>query len=104
METSKHIIAMVPPGDVRRSFASRAWQILSLGDRLGLRTVIVLWLAVAIGSGLFLGWSWVAAAGLSSIVLAILPCAAMCALGLCGGSSGKKCSDKTSKVPPETQP
>lgn len=106
METSKiNVTAMGLSGDAPPPLASRIWQILSLGDRLGRRTAVVVWLAAAIGSGLFLGWSWVVAAGLSSIVLGLLPCAAMCALGLCGGSSGKKCSDKSAaKVPPETQP
>lgn len=106
METSKINVTVIGlSGDVPTPLASRLWRILRLGDRLGWRTAVVVWLAVAIGSGLFLGWSWVVAAGLSSIVLGLLPCAAMCALGLCGGSSGKKCSDKTAaKVPPETQP
>ena len=105
METSKFNVTAIGPSGVPTPFASRLWQILSLGDRLGRRTAVGVWLAAAIGLGLFLGWSWVVAAGLSSIVLGLLPCAAMCALGLCGGSSGRKCSDQTAaKVPPEMQP
>ena len=41
-------------------------------------------LAVAGGAaGMFFGWDWLVAAGLAGIVLGVLPCLAMCALGLC---------------------
>lgn len=41
-------------------------------------------LALAGGTGaLVLGWDWVVAAGLASIILALAPCLVMCALGLC---------------------
>ena len=87
------------------SFGSLLWRMLTLGHRLGSRTAVVVWTATAIGLGLFAGWGWIVAAGLSSTVLALLPCAAMCALGLCGGNSGKKCSDKTSAgTPSDTGP
>jgi hypothetical protein len=33
--------------------------------------------------GLGLGWDWLAAVGVLPILLSFLPCAAMCALGLC---------------------
>jgi hypothetical protein len=33
--------------------------------------------------GLALNWDWLTAAGLAPIILGILPCAVMCALGLC---------------------
>jgi hypothetical protein len=38
---------------------------------------------VAIAGGLALTWSWLVAASLAPVVLALLPCAAVCALGLC---------------------
>jgi len=106
METSKiDASAMDPSGDAGMSFASRLWRILTLGDRLARRNAVVVWADAAIGLGLFAGWNWVVAAGLSSTVLALLPCAAMCALGLCAGSSGKKCSDKAAPgAPPDTSP
>jgi len=50
-----------------------------LGSRRGL---LVLG-AVVIGLGLVLKWNWVVAAGIAPFLLAVLPCAAMCALGLC---------------------
>ena len=86
--------AVGPSVGAGMSFGSRVWRMLTLGHRLGRRTALVLWTATAIGLGLFAGWGWIIAAGLSSTVLALLPCAAMCALGLCGGDSAKKCSEK----------
>lgn len=38
---------------------------------------------------LYAGWDWLVAAGLATTVLALAPCLAMCALGLCIGQ-GKK--------------
>ena len=40
-------------------------------------------IALAGGLALYAGWGWLAATGLSAIVLALAPCLAMCALGLC---------------------
>ena len=51
---------------------------------------------VAIAAGLLLvpalyfGWNWLVAAGLTSVVIGVLPCLAMCALGLCMGRMSKK--------------
>lgn len=62
--------------------------------RYGLRSrtgKLVVGVGVVAG-GLFLGWDWVVAAGLAPIVFAVLPCAAMCALGLCMKPGGKSCS------------
>mgnify|MGYP005841479961 CR=1 FL=1 len=43
----------------------------------------------AIAAGLVLNWGWLTAVGAAPILLSLLPCAAMCALGLCmrGGAS-----------------
>ncbi len=60
-----------------------------LGGRKG---IIALALATA-GSGLYLGWGWLTAVGIAPILLALAPCAAMCALGLCmNKGGGKSCS------------
>jgi len=48
----------------------------------GRRTLFVL-AAVLILGGVALNWGWLVAAGLAPILIAILPCAVMCALGLC---------------------
>ena len=46
--------------------------------------------ALALGVGL--NWGWLAAAGITPVLLAVLPCAAMCALGLCMPGMMKKSS------------
>ena len=48
----------------------------------GKRGLIVLAVAV-VGAGMIMNWSWLVAIGAAPLLLAILPCAAMCALGLC---------------------
>lgn len=50
---------------------------------LGRRRVLIPAAIAIVGGGLLLNWSWVVAIGLAPLLLAILPCAAMCALGLC---------------------
>lgn len=45
--------------------------------------------AVALaGGGAALGWPWLVAFGVAPLVLSLLPCAAICALGLCMGKHG----------------
>ena len=51
--------------------------------------------AVIVAAGLAFKWSWLVAAGITPVLLSVLPCVAMCALGLCmnrivGGSSGRQ--------------
>jgi len=41
-------------------------------------------------AGLALGWDWVVAAGLAPLVVSVLPCVAMCALGMCAMRGGQK--------------
>jgi len=49
--------------------------------------------AAAVGVGLYFSWGWLAAVGVAPVLLALAPCAAMCALGLCmRGGGGKSCS------------
>jgi hypothetical protein len=65
---------------------------MTFGARLSLRTTLILSLFAATGLALYSGWSLVVAAGLSTLVLSLLPCAAACTLGLCASRPGKKCS------------
>lgn len=45
---------------------------------------VLLGIAIAaIAIGLTLNWSWLVAAGIAPILLAMLPCLVMCGLGLC---------------------
>ena len=82
--------------------------ILTLDGRVSQRTTLTVLVVAAIGSGLVLGWDSLVAAGLSGIILAVLPCAAMCAFGLCASRMGKKetaAGTDTQAVPPkEAQP
>jgi hypothetical protein len=70
----------------------------------GRRGLIVLAVA-ATGIGLYLSWGWLAAAGIAPLLLALAPCAAMCALGLCASKMGSKSgSTNSSDKPPEDKP
>lgn len=46
--------------------------------------------AVIVPIALYGGWDWLAATGLATILIAVLPCLAMCALGLCMGRGKSK--------------
>ena len=53
--------------------------------------------AGVLGLGLLFKWNWLVAVGVAPLLLSVLPCLAMCALGLCmgkmaGGSSGAQAS------------
>lgn len=55
----------------------------TIGRRLRGRNGLILLAVVAIGAGAALNWSWLVAAGIAPLVISVLPCLAMCALGLC---------------------
>lgn len=60
-----------------------------LGGRRGLLGLA----AAVVVVGLAFNWSWLVAAGIAPLLVAVLPCAAMCALGLCmSRQTGKQCS------------
>jgi hypothetical protein len=68
-----------------------------LGSRRGLLVLA----GLAIAAGLALNWSWLAAAGIAPILISVLPCLAMCALGLCmNRSGGKSCSTAARNADP----
>ena len=50
---------------------------------LGGRRGLIMLAAVAVAGGLAFNWSWLAAVGATPLILALAPCAVMCALGLC---------------------
>ena len=64
--------------------------ILTLGGRVKRSTSVAVLVVIALGAGLFFGWDSLAALGVSGIVLSLLPCLAMCALGICASRVGKK--------------
>lgn len=64
-----------------------------LGRFFRSRRGLILLAAIALGLGAALNWSWLVAVGIAPLLIGVLPCAAMCALGLCmttmaGRSSG----------------
>ncbi len=53
------------------------------------------WIAatLALAAGAVLNWSWLVAIGVAPLLVAALPCVAMCALGLCmNRMMGRSCS------------
>ncbi|MEQ9180470.1 MAG: hypothetical protein RIF44_17400 [Nitratireductor sp.] len=76
---------------------ARAFNFLSrpLPLRLQRQTWMLIGLAV-LAVALYWRQSWLAALGVAPFLIALLPCMAMCALGLCmHGGTGKKYSDAT---------
>jgi hypothetical protein len=77
----------------------------------GGRRGFLLLAAAAVTAGIAFNWSWLAAAGVAPLLLSVLPCLAMCGLGLCMNKmTGGSCqSDKpvgqiaTSETEDETQ-
>ena len=61
------------------------------GLTFGGRRTWLVFAAVMLAGGAALNWSWLVAAGIAPLLLAIAPCAAMCALGLCFKSGGDGC-------------
>ena len=68
-------------------------------SHLGGRRGLIILAVIALGAGAFSNWGWLVAAGIAPLLLALAPCALMCAAGLCmskmgGGScsSGGKAS------------
>ena len=89
--------------------STKAGESFSAGDLLtkarsyltGRRGLILLALAI-IGAGVTLNWGWLVAIGIAPILLALAPCAAMCALGVCMSKmGGKSCSNESAQ--PETR-
>ncbi|MDP3244043.1 MAG: hypothetical protein Q8M83_00015 [bacterium] len=70
---------------------------------LGGRRGLILLTVAALGAGLFLNWGWLVAVGVAPLLLALAPCAAMCALGLCMNKmGGKSCSTQSRQADQST--
>jgi len=78
-----------------RLFAQRLTRLAGYWLR-GRRGLIVA--TALVGAGTVLNWNWLVAAGFAPIILSVLPCVAMCALGIAcmRGTGDKSCSTKTS--------
>lgn len=73
------------------------------GVRLGRRAIFIALAVAGVVAGLFWNWDWLVAAGLSSFIVALLPCAALCAAGLCASRLGQKGSCSSSAAAPPTK-
>jgi hypothetical protein len=72
--------------------SARPWPQLILGVLRGLardRRVLIAAGVLALLLGAAFNWSWLIAVGAAPVLLAALPCAAMCALGLCAMSMNR---------------
>jgi len=56
--------------------------------RIGGRRGLWLVAGLALAAGLALKWDWLVAAGVAPVIVSLLPCAAMCALGFCAHKIG----------------
>lgn len=76
-----------------QSLAQTAMALLRhyLGQR---RNLIILAVAV-LGAGAYFNWGWLVAAGAAPLLLALAPCAVMCALGLCMMPGKKGATEST---------
>ncbi len=74
---------------------------LTFGGRVRPSTTLVVFAVAAVGAGLFFGWSSLAALGLTTFIVSLLPCVAMCALGICAARMARKDGGETqAAVPP----
>ncbi len=67
------------------------------------RTLAIATTTAAVGTGMVLNWGWLVAAGIAPLILSVLPCLVMCALGLCasklfGGSANAKARDDSGEA------
>ncbi|MEQ8393701.1 hypothetical protein [Thalassobaculum sp.] len=84
----------VSTGPTEAPRPSLAHDLLGLARHyLGRRRVLLVLAGLALAAGLALNWGWLTAAGIAPILVSLLPCAAMCGLGLCmSKGGGKSCS------------
>ncbi len=81
----------VPTETTRTEEMSFAQILIGLARHyLGGRRGLLIFGGIALAAGLMLNWSWVMAIGLAPILIALAPCAVMCALGVCMHKMGNK--------------
>ena len=62
-------------------------------------TLSLIGLAAVLGGAIY-GWDWLTALGVAPLLLSVLPCVAMCALGLCMSRAGQR-ADARDQAKPE---
>lgn len=65
--------------------------LLYLRHRLRDRRVMIGLAAVVLGAGAWFNWGWLVAVGVAPLILAMAPCAVMCAFGMCAMGGKKSC-------------
>lgn len=73
-----------------KSLKQSCTSILTLGGRVKQGTTLTVLVVAGVGSGLLFGWNSLVSIGLSAVIISLLPCLAMCALGVCMARMGKK--------------
>jgi hypothetical protein len=77
----------------RASEATPPGRASTIRHTLGGRRGLIAAGAVIALAGLAFNWTWLVAAGIAPLLLSVLPCVAMCALGLCmSRMTGRSCS------------
>ncbi len=66
---------------------------------LGRRSVLLLIGSAAVLAGAFFSWDWLVALGVAPLLLGVLPCVAMCALGLCMSHANRRACAKDDASP-----
>lgn len=85
---------MTKPGPSETAATSLTRDVLyAVRYYLGGRRGLLILAGAAIVGGLAFNWTWLAAAGIAPLLIGVLPCVAMCAVGLCmNRMSGRSCS------------
>jgi hypothetical protein len=84
-------------GATRPSLTQEWLQVLRYWLRSRIGVIALIGLALVVGAAF--NWSWLVAVGVVPLLITVLPCAAMCALGLCMNRMiGGSCSTETSPV------
>lgn len=87
----------MPSNSLGRGVFNSVWPYL--GGRWGLAVLA----AALLVAGFAFNWSWLVAVGIAPLLLAALPCAAMCALGLCMNHTMKRPSERGPDMPKDGQ-
>lgn len=75
---------MTISNSTRSSPDSKIQDVLAAARRhIGSRWGLLVLAGLALALGLTLKWNWLVAAGIAPVLVSLLPCAAMCALGFC---------------------
>jgi hypothetical protein len=85
--------------------SARPWPQLILGVLQAFardRRVLIAAGVLALVLGAALNWSWLIAVGVAPVLLAVFPCAAMCALGVCAMSMNRSLPDAATPPPGAT--